>query len=1287
MGLAVLVALTVGPRVDAQTIQLLAGDSARIQPAPGTRVTVPITVDLSRASPLNLASLQTTMTWGTDRLQFDSVRAAAAGEFSLTPNLTNASTGSISMSLYRATALPATAPIAFAYFTAAATTGGTRIELSPGTAGNETGQSVLAAIRTRNLDVCVALSGKWGDATGDGTVNVIDAQQIARFSVGLSVSNATALAANGDVTADGSVNVIDAQQIARFTVGLTAAARINTANATSAPRVQTLTLTPGTAQTLSVGAATRILAAPADSAGRSVAGCVPVSWQSLDTTIVQVTSEGRLEGRAAGTTTVQATAGTVTTSLAVTVQSPLTMEIVTQPGSGTSNELLGVQPVVRLLNGGVLATAATGTVSVAIASGTGSLSGTTSVAIVNGVATFADLAITGAGSHTLRFTANGASAVTSASMTVAAPTTLRLLIGSTPSLAGTAGTDVTIPLVIDMSGRSATTNLGALTTIVSWDSTRLAFQGSSAGNWVDSTGGPASITINRNEVTSGRLSITGYTTAPTTSTVTLVTLIFRPVVTGSVAIGATISAAANADAQNVTLRVRALGGTATATPATVASVAIDPTAVSLTPGTTRQFSATPMSTGGTSLTGRTVSWSSSTPAVATVTSTGLVTAVAAGTATITATADGVSSTAVVTVTAGAASLRVLPVYGAYVVGDTGTFAFFPYAADGTTIVPGSYNVAVNGTEIAGGATSCGATGCTQRITAQGLANGSAPVNRTVTMFPAGGSPTSTPNALYRVTIISNVLDSLVIRGGGIPLPTSVGVGRSLPVYPYVYYANGAYTQATNALYETVAGSATWSRCTAGTTALRVQSYCSSATPTDTGTLTIRVSLRKSDGTFWTATKSVQVGRVVNTVTLNPATATIVTGASQTLTATARDSSANVLTGRLASWSSSDTTKVRVTQAGVVTGVAAGTAVITVNIEGKTATSTITVSAGATSLRVMPTYGAYVVGDTGTFAFFPYAADGTTIVPGAYSTAVNGSEVLAGATSCGSTGCTQRITAQGVANGSAPVTRTVTMFPSSGTATSTPNGIYRVTVISNVLDSVRIMGGANPLPASVGVNRGLSIYPYVYFNNGNFSQASNATYETVTGTATWRRCTAGSATLSVQAYCAWVTPSDTGTLTVRVSLRKSDGTFWTDTKSVQVGRAVNTVTLSPTTATLVTGGTQPLAVTARDSSGNVLTGREATWSSSDTTKVRVSSAGVVTGVAAGSAVMTVTVEGKTATASISVTAPGVPGVPPTTSQDDPMDRPVPDVADPHAADRSAAPAADRSSVGARGPKRW
>ena len=66
-------------------------------------------------------------------------------------------------------------------------------------------------------------SGQYGDVNGDGVVNVIDAQIVARFSVGLSVPNLSLTQANGDANADGVVNVIDAQVIVRHAVGLTTA--------------------------------------------------------------------------------------------------------------------------------------------------------------------------------------------------------------------------------------------------------------------------------------------------------------------------------------------------------------------------------------------------------------------------------------------------------------------------------------------------------------------------------------------------------------------------------------------------------------------------------------------------------------------------------------------------------------------------------------------------------------------------------------------------------------------------------------------------------------------------------------------------------------------------------------------------------------------------------------------------------------------------------------------------------------------------------------------------------
>ncbi|HEY0527696.1 MAG TPA: Ig-like domain-containing protein [Gemmatimonadaceae bacterium] len=86
-------------------------------------------------------------------------------------------------------------------------------------------------------------------------------------------------------------------------------------------------------------------------------------------------------------------------------------------------------------------------------------------------------------------------------------------------------------------------------------------------------------------------------------------------------------------------------------PVPVASVSIAPSSPSLQIGSTVQLSATTRDANNVVLTGRVVSWSSATPAVATVSSTGLVTAVAAGTASVTATSEGKVGSTNVTVAA------------------------------------------------------------------------------------------------------------------------------------------------------------------------------------------------------------------------------------------------------------------------------------------------------------------------------------------------------------------------------------------------------------------------------------------------------------------------------------------------------------------------------------------------------------------------------------------------------------------------------------------------------------
>ena len=98
-----------------------------------------------------------------------------------------------------------------------------------------------------------------------------------------------------------------------------------------------------------------------------------------------------------------------------------------------------------------------------------------------------------------------------------------------------------------------------------------------------------------------------------------------------------------------------------------------------------------------------------------------------------------------------------------------------------------------------------------------------------------------------------------------------------------------------------------------------------------------------------------------------------------------------------------------------------------------------------------------------------------------------------------------------------------------------------------------------------------------------------------------------------------------------------------TTTTASGRApVASVTVSPTSASVGVGSTVQLAATTRDASNNILTGRTVTWTTSTSAVATVSTSGVVTGVAAGTAQVTATSEGASGTSAITVTAPSQPG---------------------------------------------
>jgi uncharacterized protein YjdB len=83
-----------------------------------------------------------------------------------------------------------------------------------------------------------------------------------------------------------------------------------------------------------------------------------------------------------------------------------------------------------------------------------------------------------------------------------------------------------------------------------------------------------------------------------------------------------------------------------------------------------------------------------------------------------------------------------------------------------------------------------------------------------------------------------------------------------------------------------------------------------------------------------------------------------------------------------------------------------------------------------------------------------------------------------------------------------------------------------------------------------------------------------------------------------------------------------------------------VTVDPATISVEQNQWGALTATLRDQSGAVLTNRSIVWTSSNPAIAEVTYSGRVVGVAAGSATITATSEGRTGRSTVTVTAPAV-----------------------------------------------
>src|SRR5205814_131587 len=132
------------------------------------------------------------------------------------------------------------------------------------------------------------------------------------------------------------------------------------------------------------------------------------------------------------------------------------------------------------------------------------------------------------------------------------------------------------------------------------------------------------------------------------------------------------------------------------------------------------------------------------------------------------------------------------------------------------------------------------------------------------------------------------------------------------------------------------------------------------------------------------------------------------------------------------------------------------------------------------------------------------------------------------------------------------------------------------------------------------------------------------------TVTWASSNSAAATVSASGV---VTGVAAGSATITALSEGQSGTAGITVTQVPVA----SVTVAPASGSVPAGLTLQFTATPKDASGNPLSGRVVTWGSSNTAVATVNGSGLVMGVAAGSATITATSEGRSGTGAVTVTA--------------------------------------------------
>jgi uncharacterized protein YjdB len=373
-----------------------------------------------------------------------------------------------------------------------------------------------------------------------------------------------------------------------------------------------------------------------------------------------------------------------------------------------------------------------------------------------------------------------------------------------------------------------------------------------------------------------------------------------------------------------------------------------------------------------------------------------------------------------------------------------------------------------------------------------------------------------------------------------------------------------------------------------------------------GTTTIRATSVRDTSKF--AEAQVIVGPAnVAVVTLTPAAPDVIKGQTLALTAAAHTPHGIAVTGRPVVWATSNPSVAAISDQGVVTGVGYGTATLTATIEGVSGTTVATVKSGpATQLMIGPPN--------------PQISRGGTVrltldVRDAFGNEVDLAGKTVAWTSSAPTVAT--VGSDGIVAGVSPGLATIIASVDGKSASA----------IVTVQDAPPATIAVAPGVRSVEQGKTVKLFAVIKDASGNLLSLNP----------TWRSLDPQIASVSTDGVVAGVAASG-GPARVVASIATSATTTLADTVLVTVTpAAVATIQVGLETASIEVGEQTQATATLRSDAGQVLTGRTVTWSSSAPNVATVSTAGVVTGVGAGSATITAQREGKTGSVTVQVVA--------------------------------------------------